>query len=456
MLQISGNETDSAVRFLSQTGGYYKIKLANYDAYLTAVDTDDGSNVKWLSSQDSDLQVWSLVSVGLEQREREKNEYQLIASCGNTVVLAVDSFYRLTSDTRPYGARYSALNQQRWLIKGTGSNIKIYSKQGDEYLLCNCNERIYGRALGGAQYLANVKHSPTEEESCMKMIPYTGAGNNQYEIQHTATGLYLTYYPQSAIRWMAHEPLTEDREKYQVWQLRQQYAYNEHNGIDTSAVLSETTCNALVFGRENFAARYYAPIKLNEVEIENLDVDQIDVNSVTINQVTFHEKSLTPSEVSRIRSKGIKIVSIYQDNGQYISDFSEINAKNDAVSALISARVLGQPTGSAIYFAVDNDFITTFDVEKIRHYFETIQEKFLNTGYYIGVYGSGRICSLIKQQLGIATYSFLSHSSGWSGYNSYDNILSYNIKQGESYVYNNVTVDDDTATTSELDNYGEW
>lgn len=59
MYPIAGNETDSAVDFVQTTGGY-KIKLHNYDLYLTAASSADGANVYWAASADSSYQVWRL------------------------------------------------------------------------------------------------------------------------------------------------------------------------------------------------------------------------------------------------------------------------------------------------------------------------------------------------------------------------------------------------------------
>lgn len=59
LLTISGNETDSQVDFISTSGGY-KIKLHNYDLYLSADSSWDGANVYWSASSSSLYQVWSL------------------------------------------------------------------------------------------------------------------------------------------------------------------------------------------------------------------------------------------------------------------------------------------------------------------------------------------------------------------------------------------------------------
>ena len=56
---ISGNETDAQVDFIV-TGSGYKIKLHNYNLYLTADYSSNGANVYWGSSSSSSYQIWRL------------------------------------------------------------------------------------------------------------------------------------------------------------------------------------------------------------------------------------------------------------------------------------------------------------------------------------------------------------------------------------------------------------
>ena len=62
LFPISGNETDSQVDFIPTNGGY-KIKLHNYDLYLSASSSSNGANVYWSAESSSLYQVWSLTPV---------------------------------------------------------------------------------------------------------------------------------------------------------------------------------------------------------------------------------------------------------------------------------------------------------------------------------------------------------------------------------------------------------
>lgn len=57
---ISGNATDALVDFI-QTSSGFKIKLHNYDLYLTAASSSDGANVYWSSESTSAYQLWDLI-----------------------------------------------------------------------------------------------------------------------------------------------------------------------------------------------------------------------------------------------------------------------------------------------------------------------------------------------------------------------------------------------------------
>ena len=114
-----------------------------------------------------------------------------------------------------------------------------------------------------------------------------------------------------------------------------------------------------------------------------------------------------------------------------------------------SPVLLNQPYGTAIYFAVDYDAHIDH-LERIRDYFDIIKNK-VGGRYKIGVYGSGLVCSSIKPNY--AQYSWLTHSTGFYGYDEYDDITKYNIKQAETYSYNGFKFDDDIAVCSD---YGQW
>lgn len=59
---ISGNETDALVDFIPTKNGF-KIKLHNYDLYLTTASSANGSNIFWGAESSSAYQLWDLTPV---------------------------------------------------------------------------------------------------------------------------------------------------------------------------------------------------------------------------------------------------------------------------------------------------------------------------------------------------------------------------------------------------------
>ena len=411
VLAVSGNTTDASVVFISQGNGYYKIKLANYDAYLTATGTSDGSNIKWLASQSDDLQVWSLSEITASTEDTD--EYHLISNAGNGDCLKVGSYYRITSNTTPSLDEFSYYNRQRWLIKGSGAYRRIYTKHGTNYILSKS---------GTSDVL--VAYQPSGDDSYVTLVQYGAASQSLYRIKHTNSGLYLTASGTS-VSWSA----LNSSNMLQVWKVSLDKNADIHNGVDVySTNGNSATLNALVNGAEEFVGRYYTSLGTG--------------------------KQLTASERDAIHARGLKIVSIYQDSNNEKSDFNAESGASNAASAYAHAINLGQPANTAIYFAVDGDINGDLSTS-ILPYFNAVKNYFAaqSVPYKVGVYGSGYVCNLVKQQYGYATYSFLAASSGWTGTASYDDPSKYNIKQGELITYNSLDFDDDTAIGS---NYGQW
>jgi glycoside hydrolase-like protein len=140
--------------------------------------------------------------------------------------------------------------------------------------------------------------------------------------------------------------------------------------------------------------------------------------------------TLSASEAQRLSSLGLKIVAVWESHSRYPAYFSYSSGYNDALTAYRQARAVGQPAGSAIYFAVDFD-ARSQALEPVDQYFRGIAAGFAAASgggaeYEVGVYGSGAVCDAVKQA-GLAQYSWLSNSTAWAGSLSYDG---WNIRQG--------------------------
>lgn len=103
-------------------------------------------------------------------------------------------------------------------------------------------------------------------------------------------------------------------------------------------------------------------------------------------------KNLSASEAKALGDAGIRIVSVWEGAGDLLASFSPAQGAQDAADALKLAAAIGQPQGSAIYFAVDFDATPAEIANEVTGYFVAIQTAFAGK-YKVGVYGSGLVCA---------------------------------------------------------------
>ncbi|MGD9615947.1 MAG: glycoside hydrolase domain-containing protein [Alphaproteobacteria bacterium] len=141
--------------------------------------------------------------------------------------------------------------------------------------------------------------------------------------------------------------------------------------------------------------------------------------------------ALTAEEAGSISSNGMKVVAVWQHLSHRPDHFTYERGHSDAVNAYQQARVLGQPSGSAIYFAVDYDAPARDIAGVVQQYFRGVHAGLAAAGggsppYRVGVYGSGAVCRYLKR-IGLAEYAWLSASTAWYGSRDFTD---WNIKQG--------------------------
>jgi hypothetical protein len=138
--------------------------------------------------------------------------------------------------------------------------------------------------------------------------------------------------------------------------------------------------------------------------------------------------ALSPSEAQRLSAAGVKIVAVWESHSRDPAYFSYSQGYHDAVTSYGEARVIGQPAGTAIYFAVDFNALW---LQPIDEYFRGIAAGLAaanggHADYAVGVYGSGLVCDALKRS-GLARYCWLSNAFAWEGSTEYED---WNIRQG--------------------------
>lgn len=145
-------------------------------------------------------------------------------------------------------------------------------------------------------------------------------------------------------------------------------------------------------------------------------------------------KNLSLGEARALSQAGMRIGVVWETTGTHAGFFSRAQGLADGAAAfLMASQVIGQPLGSAIYFAVDYD-PTQADIDGvISNYFTGVHAALYvgaegQPSYRVGVYGSGLCCGALVER-GIASLSWLSHSSGFAGSRQYAEQRRYDLIQ---------------------------
>ncbi|MEA2572200.1 MAG: hypothetical protein QOI24_4201 [Acidobacteriota bacterium] len=155
---------------------------------------------------------------------------------------------------------------------------------------------------------------------------------------------------------------------------------------------------------------------------------------------TIKEK-FTAAEAAAISAAGLSCVAVYENQSNTSPYFTAAKGTTDAQGALAQAQALGQPAGSAIYFAVDCDLTSQEISSGVVPYFQSVNAV-IGDAYAIGVYGSGLTCTTLLDG-NLATFAWLTCSMGFAGSKSFTR---WNIRQSDEQTICGIDVDPDVAT----------
>lgn len=143
------------------------------------------------------------------------------------------------------------------------------------------------------------------------------------------------------------------------------------------------------------------------------------------------EKRLSPREAAELARGGLAVVTVYQDNARLEADFGAARGEQDGIAALHAAGQVGQPAGSAVYFAVDTDFSLAQLRSAVVPYFAAVRAVFTQAGgdsgayLRLGVYGSGLACRILRDRFD-GTLTWLAEAIAWRESLGFD---SWNLRQ---------------------------
>lgn len=155
-------------------------------------------------------------------------------------------------------------------------------------------------------------------------------------------------------------------------------------GIDCAIPLTAAKAKAIRAAGYEFAARYLVPEQ-------------------------YAWKRLTREEAEAITAAGLKIVSVFQ-RGTSDAAGGAPNGTRDGKAAYREAKLIRQPEGTAIYFAVDYD-AQPKDYDAIEAYLRAAAKEI--PGYQVGVYGSFAVVeAMAKRVPGIRLWQTYAWSKG--------------------------------------------
>jgi LysM repeat protein len=151
------------------------------------------------------------------------------------------------------------------------------------------------------------------------------------------------------------------------------------------------------------------------------------------NSKNLPEKRLTLREAQALVRAGLQIGAVFEEGISHNSFNHATGVAHAGVAHDLATNKIGQPAGSAIYFAVDFDATPAEVATKIKPYFEGIRDGLAGADggtarYEVGVYGSGLVCGSLLDS-GLATLTWLSQSTGFPGSKQFAKDKRYNLIQ---------------------------
>jgi hypothetical protein len=166
-------------------------------------------------------------------------------------------------------------------------------------------------------------------------------------------------------------------------------------------------------------------------------IDCLKANDATT-IIRYYNRDGTPKvikkrEADAILAAGLSLMIVHQRGGRDPNEYSPDTGKADASHCRdYGGSVIGQPSDSAIYFAVDFDISKPDINAHVIPFFEAINEEMSRSDgrptYRIGVYGSGLTCKTLLDS-GLVKLTWLSQSTGFRGTPEFNASRRWNLLQ---------------------------
>ncbi len=138
-------------------------------------------------------------------------------------------------------------------------------------------------------------------------------------------------------------------------------------------------------------------------------------------------KQLKKPEAKALSLGGVRIVVVFQYRQNQNKDFTWQQGSKAGRSAHSWALKIGQPKGSAIYFAVDYNPSKAEISSHIIPFFQGVKAE-INDDFAIGAYGSGLVVNTLKDK-NLCKYRWLSESRDFNGTRNAISTNEYDLRQ---------------------------
>ena len=158
-------------------------------------------------------------------------------------------------------------------------------------------------------------------------------------------------------------------------------------------------------------------------QIVHLQADEVTSVGRYLTLSTGSSKLVLPQEARDLAAGGIRLFVVFEVYGG-ADGVDDINAGYGAIDGDFAKRYMpkiGAPNDDSvvIYFACDRDFSAAQIASMVLPYFAAIANELKDSGYLVGVYGSGAVCRAACAPGAGAVRAWLSGSTGWTGSKEY-------------------------------------
>jgi hypothetical protein len=131
---------------------------------------------------------------------------------------------------------------------------------------------------------------------------------------------------------------------------------------------------------------------------------------------TITGKTLRRKERDLIVGAGFQFMTVFQHHNDQFGSFTPQRGRADGERSLTLAKENGEVPGATLFFGVDGPWGTKpSEIQAIESYFRSIASRFDSSGYSVGIYGSGLVCSHLMS-LKLASHCWLANAKGWPNY----------------------------------------